>query len=258
MIAAREHQSAISGGGGGRRSRPGRSRRGSRARRRRSRSGTSVVSTSRGRAERDLAVVEAQHPRPARGPGRRRAWRRAARGPRPAARRTRARSAPRSARSTPDSGSSSSSTGASCTSARAISTRWRWPPESVPKRSCARSASPTRSSAASAAARSAAATRRNHGVRPYAPISATSCALTGKSSRARSVCGTYAGRPASATSPVAVRQLAEQRAEERRLAAAVGAEHGDDLARRDGEARAAEHVAAAHVPAAQVVTTRAP
>ena len=33
--------------------------------------------------------------------------------------------------STPESGSSSSSTRASCTSARAISTRWRWPPDSV-------------------------------------------------------------------------------------------------------------------------------
>ena len=53
-------------------------------------------------------------------------------------------------RSTPDSGSSSSSSGASCTSARAISTRWRWPPLSVPNRARACSASPTRASAASA------------------------------------------------------------------------------------------------------------
>ncbi len=36
--------------------------------------------------------------------------------------------------------------GASCASARAISTRWRWPPESSPSGSRARSARPTRSS----------------------------------------------------------------------------------------------------------------
>src|SRR5262245_43205417 len=50
----------------------------------------------------------------------------------------------------------------------------------------------------------------------------------------------------------AVRELAEQRAEERRLAAAVGAEHAGDLARPDGEVDAAEHVLPANVAAAQV------
>ena len=103
--------------------------------------------------------------------------------------------------STPLSGSSSSSTRASCASARAISTRWRWPPDSSPKRTSALSASPTRSRASMAARRSAA--RAGSHQRPPArvPMSATSSALTGKSSRARSDCATYAGRPATSTSP---------------------------------------------------------
>ena len=70
---------------------------------------------------------------------------------------------------------------------------------------------------------------------PSAPISATSSALTGKSSRVRSVCGTYAGRAGAPRRRRAAGELAEQRAEERRLAAAVGPEHADRLARRGGE-----------------------
>ena len=62
---------------------------------------------------------------------RRRAWRPAARGPRRCSSAKTRSICAALGRSTPDSGSSSSSTGASCTSARAISTRWRWPPESV-------------------------------------------------------------------------------------------------------------------------------
>ena len=116
------------------------------------------------------------------------------------------------------------------TSARAIITRWRWPPDSAPKRMSAqppaRRGGAPRRRARAPSARSA----RHHGVRPYAPISATSSALTGKSSRALSVCGTSAGAPASSTSPRRYRQLAEQRAEQRRLAAAVGPEDRGDLA----------------------------
>ena len=50
-------------------------------------------------------------------------------------------------RSRPEKGSSSSSTPASWTSARAISTRWRWPPERRPKVCSASARRPTRSSA---------------------------------------------------------------------------------------------------------------
>ena len=69
------------------------------------------------------------------------------------------------ARSTPVNGSSSSSSGASCSSARAMSTRWRWPPESAPNRVPACAARPTRSSMAVARSRSPRPSRRHAGVR---------------------------------------------------------------------------------------------
>ena len=83
----------------------------------------------------------------------------------------------------------------------------------------------------------------------------TSKALTGKSSRARSVWGTYrAGRAAGRAA--ADRQLAQQRAEEGRLAAAVRAEHADNLARGRGEGDVAQRVGARHVAAAEPVDVR--
>ena len=71
-------------------------------------------------------------------------------------------------------------------------------------------------------------------------MSATSSALTGKSRRERSVWGTTPGRPGARQPPGDGRELAGQRAEERRLATAVGAEHADALARGDRERRVAQ------------------
>ncbi len=134
-----------------------------------------------------------------------RAWSRscvAIRTPRPSEARSRSSVSSRSALapSSPANGSSSSSSGASCTSARATRTRWRCPPERSPKVVCARSSRPTRRSASCASVRSPRLARRHHGSRETAPISATSSALTGKSRRERSVCGTRATRPAGRSS----------------------------------------------------------
>ena len=61
-------------------------------------------------------------------------------------------------------------------------------------------------------------------------MSATSSALTGKSSRERSVCGTTAAATGPLEPPGQRDELAGQAAEERRLAAAVGTQHADALA----------------------------
>ena len=87
-----------------------------------------------------------------RAPGRGRAWPPGCRCPRRRARRSAPVSRSALAPSRPVNGSSSSRRPASCTSARAISTRWRCPPDSSPNGRPARSASPTRSSASGAAA----------------------------------------------------------------------------------------------------------
>ena len=73
------------------------------------------------------------------------------------------------------------------------------------------------------------------------PIRATSSAVTGKSSRVRSVCATYAGRPLSSTRPVVRLELAEEDAEQGRLAAAVRAEHAHRLAGARLERDVLEH-----------------
>ena len=155
-----------------------------------------------GRAERDLAAVEAQHAVPAprlldvvRGD-------RAARAPRAASASSSASSRSALGASRPVNGSSSSMSGASCTSARATSTRWRWPPDSSPNVSPARSRQPDAlERRAARAARSRAARPPPPRQRANAPISATSSALTGKSSRERSVCGTVAAAPATSSAP---------------------------------------------------------
>ena len=72
-------------------------------------------------------------------------------------------------------------------------------------------------------------------------MSATSSALTGKSSRERSVCGTTAKRAGRAQRPRHGRELAEQDAEERRLAAAVGAQDAHALAGVQRERHVGEH-----------------
>jgi hypothetical protein len=73
--------------------------------------------------------------------------------------------------------------------------------------------------------------------------------------QARAVGLRHVGRaPGQSDAPGAVRQLAEQGAEERRLSTAVRAEHGRDLARLDAERDAAEHVGATHVPAPEVLS----
>ena len=113
------------------------------------RSSTSRVSVTSGRAECDLAPVQAQHAVP-----RARLLHVVRRDQHGASLRRRGRRSAPSSRaalgsSSPEKGSSSSSTSASCTSARATSTRWRWPPESSPKVSPARSARPTAPSASS-------------------------------------------------------------------------------------------------------------
>ena len=103
--------------------------------------------------------------------------------------------------SRPVNGSSSRITRASCTSARATSTRWRWPPERSPNVAWACSASPTAASAARAARRCARPGRRHHGSVEIEPMRATSSALTGKSSRERSVCGTTPKRAGARSVP---------------------------------------------------------
>ena len=57
-------------------------------------------------------------------------------------------------------GSSISSSSGSCSSARAMPTRWRWPPDSASARLSAWSVRPMRSSSSNALARSASGKRR--------------------------------------------------------------------------------------------------
>ena len=142
--------------------------------------------------------------------------------------------------SRPVKGSSRSTTSASCTSARATSTRWRWPPERSPKVACAWSARPMASSASRACARSRAA-------RAPPPGQARDRAHDGDVERAdREVQPRALGLrhdPAAGGSQhgaQAWRELAEQDPEQRRLAAAVGPEHGHALARPGREGHVAQ------------------
>ncbi len=207
--------------------------------------------TSPGGAERDLRAVQADHAVPAARLLDVVGGDEQDRGPRRAARRTPPRSAPRWRRRRRDSGSSSSSTRLSCSSARAIRTRWRWPPDSAPKRLRARSARPTRSSAARAASRSA---RGERPPRRRAAVGAHQHDVerADREVEPRAVGLRHVGRPAlELDRPAPHRQLAQHRAEERRLAAAVGAEHGRDRARLEREVDAGQHLGARRVAAAQ-------
>jgi len=117
----------------------------------------------------------------------------------------------------------------------AMSTRWRWPPLSLPNVSPARSTSPTSSRAARARSRSARPGRRHHGRMGSAPIRATSSALTGKSRRERSVCGTLAAWAATAHAAAAGRS-SPSRTRNSVVLPARWAEQGDALARLGAEA----------------------
>ena len=75
-------------------------------------------------------------------------------------------------------------------------------------------------------------------------MSATSSAETGKSRRAWSPWGTDGDAAAEGHAALARGELAEQDAEERRLAAAVRAEHADRPAARRLEVDVAQDVAA--------------
>ena len=70
---------------------------------------------------------------------------------------------------------------------------------------------------------------------------ATSSALTGKSSRERSVCGTTAKRAGARSVPAMGASSPSSSAEERRLAAAVGPQDAHPLAGVQRERHAGEH-----------------
>ena len=99
----------------------------------------------------------------------------------------------------------------------------------------ARSARPTAPSASSARRRSARPGRRHHGSRASVPISATSSALTGIVEARALGLRHRAAAAADRDRPRERLQLAQQHAEERRLAAAVGAQHADAHAALDRE-----------------------
>ena len=143
--------------------------------------------------------------------------------------------------STPVNGSSRSRTGASCTSARATSTRWRCPPESSPNWRRACSARPTRPSAARAAARPPAPG-------PLPPRQARQRAHQRDVERADRVVepralglGHVPERARRRETAVYRGELAEQGPEQRRLAAAVRAEHADPLPGLERERDVLEH-----------------
>ena len=236
---------------GGRRSRPGRSRRGPRARRRRSRAARRWSASRPGAPNATWPWLRHS----TRGHARACATSCVA----TSSARPSARSSAKTCsicaalgRSTPDSGSSSSSTGASCTSARAISTRWRWPPESVPKRACACSVEPD---ARERRVRPRPVLARHAPVPRRPPVGAhqRDVVRADREVQPRALGLRHVRRPPGQRHLAGpVRQLAQQRPEQRRLAAAVGPQHRGDLPRRDREVHAAEHVDAAHVPAAEV------
>ena len=199
-----------------------------------------------GRSARTRPAVDSGRARgPRQAPARGRASRSAARGPPPASSASSRSSSSALGWSTPENGSSSSSTGASWTSARATSTRWRWPPESSPNERSARSARPTRSSASSAKRRSARRTGappRHARERPHErDVERGHRVVEPRALGLRDV----PVRAGTGDRPANRRQLTEQHPEERRLAAAVRAEHADPLARAQLEGDPVEHRRAA-------------
>ena len=141
-------------------------------------------------------------------------------------------------RSSPVKGSSISSTRASWTRARAIRTRWRWPPESSPKVSPASSAEPDPAERLAAPprarARPAAATRAAARAPPSSPPRGPRRGSRAASARSA---GTEPQEASTRSVPGQRPQLAEQRPQDRRLAAAVGPEQGQPLARRAARRR---------------------
>ena len=129
-------------------------------------------------------------------------------------------------------------------SARAISTRWRWPPESSPNVASAAVGEADRASAASARrARRARAAATTGSARQRAHQRDVERADREVQPRALGLRRRWRTRgPHARAVPRSGAQLAEQRAEQRRLAAAVGAEHARRRgAGRDREAHVLEH-----------------
>ena len=170
------------------------------------------------------------------------------RAPRPPGRASSASSSSALVASRPVNGSSSSSTGASWTSARAISTRWRWPPESSPNGRRRRGRRGRRAPSASRAARAlarapGAATTGSARQRPHQRhvergdrvVEARALGLRDVAAAARDA---RASRAAARSSPSRARK-------QRRLAAAVGAEQ-----RRSARPRASANVDVRRAPAA--------
>ena len=159
------------------------------------------------------------------------------------------------ARSTPAIGSSMISSSGSAASARAISTRWCWPPERALTESLARSARPTSSMARSTAARSA--LPRQPELRTGQPPGGDDLADGGgDAARRRGALRDVADAAPSRGSGAAACRTARQLAAGERdladdgaygggLAGAVGAEQRDDLAAADGEVDTAQHGARA-------------
>ena len=164
---------------------------------------------------------------------------RAACGPRRAARRTRRAisvGAGRDRRRT--AARRAAAPAASWTSARASRARWRWPPESSPKRTCPpRSREPdalergARRLALGPARRQPPAARRERAHQRHVE-------RADREVEPRALGLRHVRRPAAQLDPAGQRlELAEERAEEGGLAAAVRAEHADRLAGVGGEAR---------------------
>lgn len=151
-------------------------------------------------------------------------------------------------------GSSMISSSGSEASARAISTRWCWPPERASTESLARSARPTSAMARSTAARSALRGRPSL-VRDSRPEATTSRMVAGTPCGCRGALRyvTYPGPVAEAAQRGAEeldgaageRDLADDGAHGGRLAGTVGTEQGDDLAAVHGQVDAAQHGACA-------------
>ena len=137
-------------------------------------------------------------------------------------------------------GSSSSSTAGSSASARAIATRWRVPPDRVDGLAPGELAQPDEAEQLVRARRLA---RRGQ---PASSIGKRDVPL-GRPPREqprllehepdRAGPGPATGRPSIATAPASGAMQAREHAQQRALAAAVGADERDDLARRDVERR---------------------
>ena len=165
-------------------------------------------------------------------------------------RRISARVETRSCASRFESGSSSSSTRGRAASARPSATRWRSPPESSPGRRSSRPSSAER-------LRGLAHARRDRRLRLAArPQPERDVALDRQVREQREALEDHrdaAPRRRDARLVVAVDQHAPgvrrlepgDRAQQRRLAGAGGAEHGDELTRRDGEGDLAQRLDAA-------------